>query len=123
MAPELIAAFAAILSAVLLFAGTILTIWVSARHNRLANENHVKDLHLKMIDQLQEERAHTEQLLKTERELRASDIAAINGRFEEYKTEVAEAKAIDRQHIRNLEEHINQGHPPPPPSPPLGYKP
>lgn len=123
MAPELLAAAATILAAVLLFAGTLITIRFSAKHNRLENENKVKDLQIKMIDQLQEERTHTENLLKEERELRVKEIAAINDRFEKYKDEVRASKAIDREYINNLEHHINAGEPPPPPAPPPGYKP
>lgn len=112
-----------VLTAVLLFLGTLITVLVSARHNKLTNKNDVKDLQLKMIDQLQEERAHTETLLKDERALRVKEIADINDRFEKYKDEVRANKAIDREYINNLEHHINSGEPPPPPAPPAGYKP
>lgn len=123
MNPELITAIGTVIGAVLIFIGGLIGVWVSARHNRLANANQVKDLQIKMIDQLQEERTHTEQLLKEERKLRVDDMTAINLRFEKYKDETRANKAIDREYINNLEHHINAGEPPPPPAPPAGYKP
>lgn len=123
MDTELVIAIGTIIGAVLVFVGGLIGVWVSARHNRLTNQNQVKDLQLKMIDQLQEERNHTETLLKEERQLRVKEISDINQRFEKYKDEVRASKAIDREHINNLEHHINAGEPPPPPAPPAGYKP
>jgi hypothetical protein len=123
MNPELIAAYAALAGAVLVFIGGLVGTLVTSRHNRLENQNEIQSMQLKMIDQLQEERNHTEELLTQERQRRRNDIAAINQRFEKYREVVQGEKNADRIHIKNLTNHIIAGEPPPPPEPPPGFKP
>ena len=78
-----------------------------------------KDFQLALIDQMQEERKYTADLLNTERTERRAEVATLNGRVDSLLAD----KAASREYVAILKDHIWRRQEPPPPEPPPGYLP
>jgi len=83
-----------------------------------------------LIDQLQEERNHSDEQRKLEREAFATELTAEREQIAAERRENREMvdrfmsdKAASREYVNRLKDHIWQRHDPPPPEPPVGYIP
>lgn len=83
-----------------------------------------------LIDQLQEERDHSDEQRKLERQAFAEEltaeraqIAAERKQSRELVDQFMSDKAASREYVNRLKDHIWQRHDPPPPEPPVGYIP
>lgn len=112
MTPEWFIPIAALIGAVLAFAGGLVGHLFTAKKNR-------SDLQQQLIDQLQEERNRLDAKLEAQEERHAKDVNQLNIRITGFYAD----KAASRNYIASLESHIFQGSPPPPPPPPDGYVP
>lgn len=112
MTPEWFVPLAAVIAAVLAFAGGLVGHLMSAKKNRA-------DIQTDLIDQLQEERDRLDKKIEAQEERHAKDINQLNIRITGFYAD----KAASRNYIGRLESHIYQGNPPPPPPPPDGYVP
>lgn len=93
---------------VLGFAGVALGVIASMIGSRITASKHKAELQLALVDQLQEERDRLDE-----------KIDKMNVRITAFYAD----KHASRRYIASLENHIDNGNPPPPPAPPAGYVP